>query len=106
MGMPGLPAYSVQQQRPTSDRLGVLARIGQSHEQRPPILDQRDDPSHQPAARQIASGEAAPAPVVLQFIEIVLGIRAVAIRTATSLLWAHSRWNRCKNRPGTARDTG
>ena len=41
IGRPGPPADTVQQQRPAGDRLGVLARIGQPHEQRPPVVDQR-----------------------------------------------------------------
>src|SRR5512144_1161001 len=83
IGMPGLPAYAVQQQRPAGDRLGVLVRVGQPHEQAPPVVDQRDDPSHQPATLQILGGEAAPAPVILQLIEIVFARRPVAISWAT-----------------------
>src|SRR5512147_3278995 len=49
IGMPGLPADAMQQQRPAGDRLGGVVRIGQPPEQRPPVVDQRDDPSHQPA---------------------------------------------------------
>jgi hypothetical protein len=60
--------------------LSVLVGVGQADKQVPPVAHQRDDAGHQPAAGEVLSGEAAPAPLVFQFVEIVLGIAAIAIQ--------------------------
>ena len=78
-GMLGLSADRLEQQRPTGDRLAMLVGVGQADEQVPPIGGERDDAGHELAAFNVVGGETAPAPLVLQFVEVVLGIAAVAI---------------------------
>src|SRR3954469_19681263 len=57
-----------------------MNRIGQTHEQAPPIVDQSNDASEQPAALQVLCREPAPAPLVFQFVEPVLAVRPIAIQ--------------------------
>src|SRR5215472_251036 len=78
-GMLGLPADGLEQQRPAGDRLAMLIGVGQADEQVPPIGSEGDDAGHELAAFDVVGGEAAPAPLVLQFVEIVLGIAAAAV---------------------------
>jgi len=61
------------------DGLGMLTRFGQADEQTPPVVDQGSLTGHEAAALEIVGGEATPAPVVLQFVERVLGIAAIPI---------------------------
>lgn len=71
-GMAGLPRHAMPQQRPAGDRLAVLIGIEQAHEQRPPSVDQRDQPGHELAAGQVVGGESGPArayPVKLEAAE-------------------------------------
>src|ERR1700731_755917 len=77
--MVGLSTNRLQQQWATGDRLAVMVRIGQTHEEVPPVEDEGDNACHDPAARHVMGGEAAPTPMVLQFVEAVLTIAAVAI---------------------------
>jgi hypothetical protein len=59
-----------------------MLRVCQAREQAPPIVDQRHRAGEQPATMQILCREAAPAPLVLQFIKDVLTIGPVAIQLA------------------------
>ena len=68
-GMAGLSADGLQQQRPAGDCLAMMIRVGEAHEQIPPIEHQRDAACHQAAALEITRREAAPAPLVFQFVE-------------------------------------
>ena len=77
--MVGLSTNRLQQQWAAGDRLAVMVRISQTHEEVPPVEDEGDDTCHDPAARHVVGGEAAPAPMVLQLVEAVLTIAAVAI---------------------------
>jgi hypothetical protein len=79
-GMLRSPRDRRQQQRPTGDRLAMMLGIGQAGEQAPPIVSQGDDPSEQPATRQVLCREAAPAPLVFQFIENVFTVGSIAIQ--------------------------
>src|SRR5260370_5766905 len=81
-GVAGLSADSLKQQWPAGNRFAMMIGVGQAHEQVPPIEDQRDIACHQRAALEIAGREAAPAPLVLQLVEAVLAIGAVAIELA------------------------
>src|SRR3954453_15278612 len=58
-----------------------MLRIGQAHEQAPPVVDQRHTARQQPAAFEIMRGEAAPAPLVLQLVERVLAVSPIAVQT-------------------------
>jgi len=80
---------AMQQERSTGDRLEMFVWLGQPHEQRPPVVDEGDHPCHEPAARQILGGEAAPAPLVFQLVEVVLGIGPIAIELGEceDLVW-------------------
>src|SRR6267154_2285941 len=64
----------------TGERLAVMVRIGQTHEQVPPVEDEGDNACHDPAARQVVGGKAAPAPMVLQLVEAVLTISPVPVK--------------------------
>ena len=64
---------SAQQQR------SVMVRVRQAHEQRPPVEHQRDEARHEAAPLQVLGREATSAPSVLQLVEVVLGIAAVAV---------------------------
>src|SRR5712675_3634313 len=64
-GVVGLSTNRLQQQWTTGARLAVMVRIGQTHEQVPPVEDEGDNACHDPAARQVVGGKSAPAPVVL-----------------------------------------
>src|SRR5579864_185340 len=80
--MAGLSADGLEQQRPAGDGLAMMLGVGQAHEQIPPIEYQRNAAGHQAATLEIAGREAAPAPLVLQLVEAVLTIGAVAIELA------------------------
>src|SRR5438128_666819 len=54
-GMVGLSTNRLQQQWATGDRLAVMVRIGQTHEQVPPVEDEGDNAGHDPASRQSSS---------------------------------------------------
>ena len=68
-----------KQQRPAGDRFQMFVRFGEAHEQVPPVVDERDEARHELAAGQIAGGKASPAPLVLQFIEGIFAIGAIAV---------------------------
>ena len=75
----GLAGNPVKQKRPAGDRLAVVIGVRQAHEQAPPVVDERDQPRHVLAAFQVARGEAAPAPLVLQLVEGVLRVRPIPV---------------------------
>ena len=81
-GMFGAPAHRGHQPRSAGDRLASCFRVGQANEQTPPVVDQRHPSCRQLATVQVVRGEAAPAPLVLQLIERVLGIRAIPVELA------------------------
>ena len=53
--------------------------IGQPPEQRPPVVDERDQAGDDPAALQVVGGEAGPAPVVLQLVEGIFAVAAIPV---------------------------
>ena len=75
----GLPGDAVQCQRPRRNRFGVLVRDSQPHEDRPPVVDQGDDPSHDLAALPVLCREAGPPPLILQLIEVILRVAPVPV---------------------------
>src|ERR1700726_1053869 len=76
-GVLGLPGDRLHQQRTAGNRLGPVIGVSQTDEQAPPIEDQRDAASEQPATLQVVRREATPAPLVLQFVERILAIAAI-----------------------------
>src|SRR3954451_4797907 len=68
-GVARLSRNGLQQQRPAGNRFASMNRISQTHEQAPPIVDQSNAASEQPAALQVLCREPAPAPLVFQFVE-------------------------------------
>src|ERR1017187_4827676 len=54
-------------------------RDSQPHEDRPPVVDQGDDPPHDLAALPVLCREACPPPLVLQLVEVVLRIAPVPV---------------------------
>src|SRR5437588_12854214 len=69
-----------EQERPAGYRLTMMLRIGEAHEQAPPVVDQRHTARQQPATFEIMRGEAAPAPLVLQLVERILAVCPIAIQ--------------------------
>ena len=59
---------------PAGDGLAPRIGMGQAHEQAPPVVDQRHAPGGQLTAMQVVRGKAAPAPLVLEFVEGILAI--------------------------------
>ena len=72
----------MQQQRSAGDGFSVPIRLGQTNENVPPIIKQRDHARRQATACEILRDEAAPAPLILQFVENILSVSAVAIELA------------------------
>lgn len=64
---------------PRGDRLAVSGRIRQSAEHVPPVGDDGDQPRHGPAGLELVRGEAGPAPLVLELVEVVLAVAPVAV---------------------------
>src|SRR5689334_20322892 len=79
-GMVGSPRQRGEQQRPAGDRFTMMLRIGEAHEQAPPVVDQRHTARQKPAAFEILRRETAPAPLVLQLVERVLAVCSIAIQ--------------------------
>src|ERR1035437_2709447 len=79
ISVPGLPGDGVQCQWSRSDGFGVFLRNSQAHEDRPPVVDQGDDPPHDLAALPVLCREACPPPLVLQLVEVVLRIAPVPV---------------------------
>jgi hypothetical protein len=77
--VPGLPGDALQGQRPRGDGFGVFTGDSQAHEDRPPVVDQGDDPPHDLAALPVLGRETRPSPLVLQFVEVVLHIAPVPV---------------------------
>jgi hypothetical protein len=61
--MSGLPRDRLHQQWTAGDRLWPVMEISRAHEQAPPVEDQRDAASEQPATLQVVRREATPAPI-------------------------------------------
>src|SRR5437763_7673299 len=78
--MVGSPRQGGEQERPAGYRLTMMLRIGEAHEQAPPVVDQRYTARQQPAAFEIMRGEAAPAPLVLQLVKRILAVGPIAIQ--------------------------
>ena len=57
----------------------MLMRISQSHEEIPPVVDKGHHAGDEAAALQIVGGKTTPAPLILQFVEIVLGGRPIPV---------------------------
>ncbi len=79
VGVLGHPGDSLQGQWSRSDRLGMLVRDFQPHEDRSTVVDQSRNSGHELAALLILRSESTPTPLVLQFVEVVLRIRAVPV---------------------------
>jgi hypothetical protein len=61
------------------DGLAPRFRMRQSDEQTPPVVDQCHGTSSQLTSMRVVRGVAAPAPLVLEFIEGALGIRPIPV---------------------------
>jgi len=59
-------------------------RLNQTDEDAPPIIEQRDHARGKPAPGKVLCDEAAPAPLVFQFIENIFVIAAIAIQLAVA----------------------
>src|SRR2546425_1153890 len=66
--------------RPAGNGFPPFALISQAHKQAPPIEDQRDVPGGDLATQQVLGHKASPAPLVLEFVEVVLHIRPISIK--------------------------
>ena len=52
----------------------MVVGISQARKQGPPVIDESDKAGHNLAPRKVSSGEAAPSPVVFQFVEWIFTI--------------------------------
>src|SRR5260370_18424977 len=93
--MVGSPRQSGEQERQAGYRLTMMLRIGQAHEQAPPVVDQRHTARQQPAAFEIMRGEAAPTPLVLQLVERVLAVCPIAVQLTERHDLAVERGHQC-----------
>src|SRR3989338_1641804 len=57
----------------------LFVRIGEPREECPPVVNECHHPCCESTALQVLGRESTPAPLIFEFVEIVLGIRAVAI---------------------------
>ena len=76
----GLRSNAMQQQGPTGNGLEMFVGLRQSYKQGPPVINECHHAGHHLAARQILSGKAAPSPLILQFVKVVLRVGAVTIQ--------------------------
>ena len=74
-GVAGLAADGVKQQWPAGDGFAMMIGIGQPHKQIPPVEEQSNEARHQMAAFEITGREAAPTPLIFQFIENIFDTR-------------------------------
>ena len=72
--VPCVRGHAVQQEWSAGDRFEVFVGLGETHEEGPAIVGERHHAGHQPAAHQVVRGEAAPSPLILQLVEIIIGI--------------------------------
>src|ERR1035438_1794150 len=73
---------SMRAARSTASRslnFGVFTGDSQAHEDRPPVVDQGDDPPHDLAALPVLGRETCPSPLILQLVEVVLHIAPVPV---------------------------
>jgi len=70
---------AVQRQPTGGDRLSMSIRECQPHEDRPPVVDEGCDASHDLAAFPVVCGEAGPTPLVFQLVEVVLRVPAIPV---------------------------
>src|SRR5260370_14245099 len=73
----------------------MMLRIGEAHEQAPPVVDQRHPARKKPAAFEIMRGEAAPTPLVLQLVERVLAVSPIAVQLTERQDLAVERGHQC-----------
>jgi len=78
--MTGTLGNARKQQWTAGDRLQVFLGLCQAHEDIPPVVDEGDHARGEPAAREVMRGEAAPTPLVLQFVERVRRARLLRRR--------------------------
>src|ERR1035438_3777067 len=71
-----------EEQWPGGDGLHMPVRLDQTNEDAPPVVKQRDHARGQSATSKVLRDEAAPAPLVFQFIKNILAIAAIAIQLA------------------------
>lgn len=62
-----------------ADGFAVVAFIVKAQVEAPPVVNKGDEVCHKPAGGEAAGGIAAPAPLVLEFVEAVFGIGTVAV---------------------------
>src|SRR5271157_2350360 len=80
--MPHPRGDGMQEQWPAGDGLHMPVRLDQPNEDAPPVVKQRDHARGEPATSKVLRDEAAPAPLVLQLVENILAIAAIAIQLA------------------------
>ena len=75
----GLGADGVKQQRTAGNAFQVFIRKGQPQEDRPPVVNLSHDASGDLTTSEVLGGEAAPAPLILEFIEPIFGIGSIPV---------------------------
>src|SRR5215472_12731769 len=68
-----------QKQRPACDRLAMQVRIDETNEDVPPVVKEGEHARRQSTAGEIVRGEAAPAPLILHFVENIFSVSPIAV---------------------------
>jgi len=79
-GVSGLPGNAMEEQGTAGDCLGMFFGLGQANKQVPPVVDQGNEAAGQAAALEISGSVAAPAPLVLEFVETIFAIGTIAVQ--------------------------
>src|SRR5438094_8937131 len=77
--MVALAPNRIEQKRAAGNGLQTRLGIGQAHKPTPPVVDQCHVLGGEPTAMQVVRGVTTPAPLILQLIEAILAVSAVAV---------------------------
>lgn len=79
-GVSGLPGNAMEEQGTAGDRLGMFSGLGQADKEVPPVADQGNEVAGQATAFETPGGVAAPAPLVLKFVETVFAVGSITVQ--------------------------
>ena len=74
-----LPPDAGHEHGATADGFAVMPFVIEAQIEVPPVVKQGDEVGHESAGREFARGEAAPTPLVFEFVKAVFRIGAVAV---------------------------
>lgn len=74
-----LPRHSLHQRRTTGNGFAVMPVIVKPHIQVPPVVEQGDEVRHDAARREFVRRVATPAPLIFEFVVVVLSVATISI---------------------------